>query len=212
MKILFCEQGSGEWVSARAGLVTASEVDALVTSKFEARTGEGPKTYLYKKLCERVIGFSGSSGGTFSMEQGKIGESMGIPWYEFEHNVNVKRVGFCVSDDGKIGCSPDGLVGEDGGVELKCPAPEKHMAYLLDQKTPNEYLPQVHMSMYVTGRKWWDFVSYNPHLPKLVVRVVRDEAICAALDKVLKDFVAKLDDAEKRLRGMMESKMRGRAD
>lgn len=210
MKTLLFSQGSTEWNMARAGVITASEIDALITPKFEARTGEGVKTYLYRKASERIMGYSGESGGggSFAMEQGNILEKIAIPWYEFRRNVSVTRVGFCVSDDSKIGCSPDGLVGDLLGLEIKCPTPPTHCKYLIEQRVPPEYLPQVHMSMFVTGRPEWEFVSYSPFLPALVVRVLRDEGIQKAIGETLAKFIPMLDEAENRIRQMMPKQSR----
>lgn len=205
MKTLNCKQGSTEWHLARAGVVTASEVDSLVTPKFEPRTGEGVKTYLYRKACERIMGppVEGPGGGTFAMDQGNVLEKIAIPWYEFRYNVAVDRVGLCLSDDGKVGCSPDGLIGDLQGLEIKCPTPPTHCQYLLEQRVPPDYLPQVHMCMFVTGRTEWTFVSYSPYLPPLVVTVLRDEAIQTVLRDTLAKFTAQVDASEKQIRAMM---------
>ena len=205
MKTLACKQGSTEWALARAGVVTASEVDALVTPRFEPRTGEGVKTYLYRKAAERIMGppVEGPGGGTYAMDQGNVLEKIAIPWYEFRYGVTVNRVGFCLSDDGKTGCSPDGLVGDLRGLEIKCPTPPTHCRYLLEQRVPPEYLPQIHMSMLVTGRTEWTFVSYSPYLPALVVTLLRDDAIQTVLRETLSKFTAQVDEAETRIRAMM---------
>jgi hypothetical protein len=203
MKILTCKQGSTEWALARAGVVSASEADALFTPLFKPREGEGVKSYLYRKAAERIMGPSVDQGGTFAMEQGSVLEKLALPWYEFKYGVTVDRVGFCVSDDGKVGCSPDGLIGEQCGMEIKCPTAPVHCRYLLEQRVPLDYLPQVHFSMYVTGRPEWVFVSYSPYLPPLVVHVLRDEVIQNVIRETLAKFIPQLDDAENRIRGIM---------
>src|SRR5882757_11245793 len=123
MKTLTCKQGSSEWAAARLGVVTASEIDALVSPTWKIRTGQGVDTYLYRKLAEKVMGYAGDGGGTFAMDQGNIIEKIAIPYYAFTYNVDVKTVGFCLSDDGRIGCSPDGLIGDFSGIEIKSPQP-----------------------------------------------------------------------------------------
>jgi hypothetical protein len=209
MKTLTCPQGSTEWALARAGVVTASDADALVSPKWEVRKGQGVRTYLHEKLAGRVMGWEGDGGGTHAMDQGRVMETMARPWYSFQFGVDIKEVGFCLSDDGKIGCSPDGLIGEDSGIEIKCPTSPKHLQHLLGQKVPDEYLAQVHFSMYVTGRPSWVFVSYNPHLPPLVVKAVRSPEADAAFDAALKEFIPALDAAEVRVRSMMEHGQKG---
>ena len=202
MKIIDCEQGSSKWFTARCGVVTASEIDALVTPSFAPRKGQGVETYFYRKLAEKVMGYSQESLNTFNMSQGQIVEKIARPWYAFDQGVKVDTVGFCLSDDRRCGASPDGLVGEDGGLEIKAPTPPVHLSYLFAGKVPDDYLPQVHFSLWVTKRKWWDFVSYNTDLPPLVVRVYPDEAICAALESVLAGFLARLDAAHARIMEM----------
>jgi hypothetical protein len=194
MKTHDCKQGSSEWSQLRLGRPTASDFDQLVTPEWKIRTGQMPETYLYQKLCERILGYSPRDAvGTFEMGQGIILESEARPWYEFTRDVRVQTPGFCTTDDGRIGCSPDGLIGEDGGLEVKCPQPERALRYLLDGGVPKEYLPQVHGSMLVTGRPWWDFLSYSRQFPALVVRVERDERIQAVLADALGAFLYKFD-------------------
>lgn len=137
------------------------------------------------------------------MDQGSIMEQQAIPWFEFSRNVTVQRVGFITSDDGKMGCSPDGLIGEDEGLEIKSPQSPKHIQYLLAGVVPPDYLPQIHMSMYITGRKAWWFASYNSYLPKLLIRVERDEEIQAKLRDALTAFVANLDAHQERLNALL---------
>jgi hypothetical protein len=133
------------------------------------------------------------------MEQGSILEHEAIPWFEFAHDVAIDRVGFCTTDDGRAGCSPDGLIGEDGGIEMKCPLPHTHLKYLLAGTLPADYAAQVHGSMYVTGRKWWMFVSYSRKFPALVIRVERDEKIQEAIKTALDGFNALFDAQMERI-------------
>lgn len=203
MKTLNCKQASTEWTLARAGVVTASEADALFTSKMEPRTGEGVNSYLYRKACERIMGPPVETGGSMPMEQGNVIEKIARPWYEFRYGVTVETVGFCTTDDGKVGCSPDGLIGELCGLEIKCPTPPTHCRYLLEQRVPLDYIPQVHLSMFVTGRPEWVFVSYSPFLPALVVHVLRDDAIQNTIRETLAKFVPQIDEAEAKIRAMM---------
>ncbi len=193
MKIIECKQHTTEWAQARLGVVTASEADALLTPLFKIRTGDGPETYLHRKVCEKFLMWSGDSGGTWEMEQGNIIESIAIPWFAFQHEVNPQKVGFCVSDDGRVGCSPDALLGDDDGLEVKAPQPPTHLKYLLKGEVPPEYRVQVHFAMYVTGRPRWTFVSFSRQLPSLVVRVERDEKIQATIHEAVELFYSKFD-------------------
>lgn len=193
-------QGTSEWLILRSGIPTASEFNSLITPKFEIRKGQMPESYLAEKLAERWMG---SPLPTFhshgDMEQGKIREESARPWYEDWHKCDVKQVGFLTTDSGKVGCSPDGLIGDDGGLEIKCPSPQVHVKYLLANEVPDEYLAQVHGSMLVTGRPWWRFMSYRPKFPALVIQVNRDEEIQAKLKDALDVFIDKLDRAFDRL-------------
>ncbi len=202
MKILDCKQGSTEWSQARCGVVTASEVDAIVTPTWKPTEGKGRQTYLLTKVAEIIMGYPRQTGGSWAMDQGSVKEGSAAGWYEFTKDVAIQRVGFCLSDDGKTGCSPDALVGEDGGVEIKSPETHTHIGYLLDGTMPKIYLPQVHFSLFVTGRQWWDFVSYHPYLPKLLLRIERDEKIIAAIQVALDPFLADLAAAAARLRAL----------
>jgi hypothetical protein len=199
MKRFNVTQGTPEWHRLRRGVVTASEVDALITPEWRARTGEGVRTYLCQKLAERLMAPEPADaedvGGapSWAADQGHVLEEMALPWFEFETGLHVERVGFCLSDDGQIGCSPDGLIGEDSGIETKCPQPANQVRYLLAGGVPKQYHAQVHFSMLVTGRPSWWFVSYSRDLPKLAVRVDRDEGIQAKLREVVAAFLDQMD-------------------
>lgn len=193
MKIHDVKQGTGEWKAVRLGIPTASEFDAIVTPEFKPRTGQTPETYLYQKLCERLLGFAPDI-NAFAMDQGAILETEAKPFYEFTYDIQIRTVGFCTSDDGRIGCSPDGLIGDDGGIEIKCPQPHTHLRYFMEGGVPKEYMAQVHGSMLVTGRPWWMFMSYSRQFPPVVLRVERDEKIQSLLRAALDSFLDKFDD------------------
>lgn len=193
MKIIACKQGTPEWFTARRGVVTASEIDSLVTPLWKARTGDGVETYRFLKLAEKLIGYAPPDVGTHAMVQGQLVESIARPWYEFTYGVKVETPGFCASDDGRIGCSPDGLIGDDCGLELKCPQPPTHLKYLIGGCVPPHYLAQVHFSMLVTGRPRWIFASYSRQFPALVVEVNRDESIQQILKDALHQFFKGFD-------------------
>lgn len=125
--------------------------------------------------------------------------------FSFTQELEVNRVGFCTTDDGRIGCSPDGLIGEDGGIEIKCPQPTTHLRYLDEGKVPDQYLAQVHGSMLVTGRKWWKFLSYSRQFPPLIVHVERDEEIQTKLRAAIDPFIAKLDEGYAKIKQMKDA-------
>jgi hypothetical protein len=191
-------QNSLEWLTARAGVVTASEFDNLLTPKFEPRKGQMPETYLARKLAERWIGpLPGFN--TLDMEFGKILEEEAKPFYTLQFGEEIQSVALITSDDGKVGCSPDGLIGSDGGIEIKCPEPTNHVKHLMAGKLPDDYACQVHGSLYVTGRQWWKFMSYRRNFPPFVTVVERDTKVDGVIGEVVCAFVERLDAAYSRL-------------
>jgi len=201
MKIHECTQGQSEWLNARLCKVTASEAGEILTPEFEIRKGETPKTYLAKKLAEKALNRPIDGFSTFATENGEILEMEARAWFALEHDqYTVRQVGFIEGDDGRCGCSPDALLDEDGGLELKCPQPTNHVKYLLEGTLPKDYAVQVHFSMFVTGRPYWMFVSYRRKLPPFVLRVERDEAIMAKIQAALTAFYARFDEAMKILK------------
>lgn len=196
-------QGSVDWLNARAGIITASELDAVLSAKtWEPRDSKGVKTYVARKSAERWLGraigeLDGKTeykGG--ALEQGNIKEDTAIPWYEFLNDVKLERIGFITTDDGIFGCSPDGMFpGHTSGIEIKCPYPETQAKYLLAGGVPEEYLHQVHGCMAATGADKWHFVSYHPVLPKLSVIVSRDEWICGRIIETVRRITDQIDAA-----------------
>jgi YqaJ-like viral recombinase domain len=206
MKIHSCIQKEVEWYKLRIGKVTASECSNLLTPKWKLRDGETPKTYLCEKLAEIWQGHPLPGFTAFATEQGNILEDEALPWFRWEYDqLRVHHAGFVESDDGLSGCSPDALIGDDGGLEIKCPQAQTHVKYLLNGTLPDDYVCQVHFSMYVTGRPWWMFLSYRRKFPQFVIKVPRDEAAIAAIDKAVKKFHADLSAAKATLQRTHES-------
>lgn len=199
MKVHEVEQGSMEWMALRAGIPTASELDALLTPLWKIKTGAGPQTYLEKKLAEwwqggPLPGFSGA----FATEQGMILEQEARPWFALDHNTTIQRVGFITTDDGLFGCSPDGLLDKEG-LEIKCPEAHTHVGYLLAGVLPEDYMAQVHGGMYVTGFESWKFVSYRRHFPQLVLTVERDDKIQGQIAEALDLFQERFEEGKAKL-------------
>jgi len=150
-------------------------------------------------LCaEWFIGEPIDDGGSGFTDRGTGMEEEAARWYEFETGAKVEAAGFCLHDDHVAGCSPDRFVGADGLLEIKCPAAHTHMGYYLNG-FEDAYTLQVQGQLWVTGRKWLDKLSYHPTIPCVIVRVERDEKVIAAIDKEVRAFADKLDDARKRL-------------
>lgn len=183
-----CKQYSEDWYRVRRGVPTASEAGRIVTP---ARWQLSSQAEAY--ACELVSQEYDHDYGprdeyvTAAMRNGRILEPASRRFYEYETNRDVTEVGFCTTDDGRFGCSPDGLCGDDGGLELKNPTAATHVKWLVNGGVPSEYLPQIHFSLLVTRRKWWDFMSFYAGLPPLLVRVEPDEKT-VQLAEVLEAF------------------------
>ncbi len=208
MKIHDCQQGTLEWTKLHFGIPTASGLDNLLTPEFELRKGEMPKTYVYKKVAEKLQGrpLIDLSASSFMLEQGMIIEEEARPWYALEYDKKIKQVGFITTDDGRFGCSPDGLIdaydktdGYQCGLEIKSPAAHTHVKYLVNGALPKEYVAQVYGSMFVTGFKKWIFVSYRRGFPALVLEIQRDEKAMSAIARAIDSFHAEFDLAMQRI-------------
>jgi hypothetical protein len=198
------EQGSDSWKALRLGVVTGSEFDNILTPK-ELKPAKGT-AYLNRLVAEILTGESQDDfdGNAFT-DRGTAMEDEARRWYAFDRGVALTRVGFITRDDGRVGVSPDSLVGEDGGLEIKCPGAKAHVGYALDHRTlVTAYRGQVQASLYITGRKWWDLLSYNPGFEKLVVRCVPDAEYLAALVPALDAFLARIDAAVAQLRPSLD--------
>ena len=192
-----CEQRSLEWHTLRTGIITASSFDKIVTPK--GKLSEQHKKHLIVLVTEWWLGCQLDTPETNYMEIGTDREPESVASYEFETGRETSEIGFVSSDDGMIGCSPDRLVGESGILELKNPAAQTHMGYLLSRAIEDEYKPQLQGNLYVCQRDWIDVQSYYPALPSVIIRVVRDEEYIATLSDALAKFVDLLLEARLRL-------------
>ena len=173
LKILQADQGTQEWLDARLGCPSASQFCKLVTTA--GKPSASADDYISELIAERITGEREPIYVNEWMQRGTELEPEARATYEFIHGVDVEEVGFILDDSGEFGCSPDGLVGEDGGVEFKCPAPKNHIAWSRKGVCPSKHYAQVQGCLYITGRKWWDFMSYHPDMKPFIVRVERDE-------------------------------------
>ncbi len=197
MKILEFEQRSPEWFSARCGIPTASGFDKIVTST-GAQSKQRTK-YMWQLAGERICKIAEESYQNAAMLRGIETEAEAKNFYEFTTGETVQPVGFCLSDCGTFGASPDGLVGEDGIIEIKCPMLATCVGYLLDGTLPTEYYQQTQGQLLVTGRKWSDFISYYPGIRPLLIRVNRDEEFISKLAAELKLFTEELTQIVSRI-------------
>ena len=199
MITLDIEQGTEEWSKARLGIPTASCFDKIVTTKGEP--SKQAQKYMWQLAAEKITGMSEDGFRSGWTQRGNDVEAEAREFYELLNNCEVQRVGVCYrNEDKKFSCSPDGLIGEDGGLEIKCPSASVHIGYLLDGKLPTEYFTQVQGNLFITGRQWWDFVSYSPGIKPLIVRVSPDKEFISKLATSLDNFCNELEKITERLR------------
>lgn len=189
-RVIDCEQGSEAWFEARLGLPTASEFSTILAKGKDGGSSVTRRTYLLKLAGEILTSRPMESYSNPHMERGKEQEDEARQAYELMKDIDCQRVGFIVNGD--KGCSPDSLIGEDGGLEIKTALPHIQVDRLLKGDLPPEHRAQVQGSMWVAERQWWDFVSYCPGLPLLIVRVPRDDGYIATLSGAVSAFNVEL--------------------
>lgn len=172
-------QGTAEWLAARAGLITASRIADMMA---KTKTGESASRANYRAqlVAERLTGKPQESFTNAAMQWGTDQEPMARSAYEIRHGVMIEQVGLIHHPSIHMsGASPDGLIGDEGLIEIKCPNTATHIEYAVSGKPPTKYELQMLWQMECTGRKWCDFVSYDPRMPEdmqlFIVRLDRDE-------------------------------------
>ena len=191
------EQGSDAWFNIRIGKVTASRV-ADVLAKTKTGYSTTRDNYMAQLVCERLTGQKGESFTNAAMQHGTETEPLARAAYEALRDVLVDEVGFVSHPTIEMsGASPDGLVGEDGLIEIKCPNTATHIETLLSETVPNKYYTQMQFQLSCTGRKWCDFVSFDNRLPSelqmFVKRVPRDDVYIRLIEDEIVKFLGELD-------------------
>lgn len=197
MKIIECVQNSPEWFAARLGKPSASNFDQIITTKGEP--SKQRTKYLYRLAGERVAGKAEETYQNANMLCGVEMEKEARELYQIMTDEEVVQVGFCTDDEGKYGASPDSLVGDKGGLEIKCPLMSTHVGYLIEGTLPTDYFTQVQGNLLVTGREWWIFESYYPAIKPFIIKVERDEKFIKALKIELEIFVQELETIVKKI-------------
>lgn len=206
-----CDQGTAEWLAVRLGKATASRIADIV-----AKTKSGPSAsranYRAQLIAERLTGTPGDSFTNAAMQWGTDTEAEAREAYCRHNLCEVVEVGF--ADHPTIamsGASPDGLVGEDGLVEIKCPNTATHIDTLLSKAIPSKYVKQMMWQMACTGRAWCDFATYDPRLPEtmrlLVIRLHRDDAMIAEIEAEVAAFLTEVDETVAALRAAFETQL-----
>ncbi len=191
------EQGSQEWLDLHVGIPTASRFDKLVTPK-TMKPSTQRRVLVHQLVAEQMTGEVMNDGLTTQfMQRGLKQEGQARNDYAFEHDVDVEQVGFVLTDDELAGGSPDGLIGIDGGLEIKVPSPTKHVSYMLDPLSlMADYRHQLQGYLWVCDREWWDILSWNRPggMPDVLQRVERDEEYIAVLAEAVGQVAAEVDE------------------
>lgn len=197
MRRLDLEQGSPEWLAARCGSLGASAVHEAV-ARTKSGWGASRANCQTRLIVERLTGQPQDTYVNAAMQHGIDTEPEARAAYEFERDVDVELVGLVLHPelDGTH-ASPDGLVGADGMLEIKCPQPAAHLDFLLTGKVPDKYIIQMQWQMRCCDRQWCDFASYSPVFPETMrlrrIRVPRDDERIAALEKDVAVFLSELN-------------------
>lgn len=188
MKIITdLKQGSEEWLAIRLGKFTGTNGQAIATN------GKGLETLVFEKVAERMTGKGKPQYTNEDIERGNELEEMARNSYELESGNLVKQVGFIELDE-FTGCSPDGLINEDGMVEFKCKNDANYVRFLYDQKVDPDHNWQIQFNLMVSGREWCDYVIFNENFTKTtqIIRINRNETEIAKLKAGLLTGIAQV--------------------
>jgi YqaJ-like viral recombinase domain len=193
-----CEQGSELWLQARCGIVTASRcADVIATTK----KGEGAarRDYRSELMVEILTGQPYPRYVSQEMQWGIDQEPFARAAYELQRDLLVETCGFILHQDiARFGASPDGLVGDDGLIQIKCPTTRTHLGWMLAGKVPVEHCWQMMGEMSCTGRAWCDFVSFDPRLPQhlqlFVRRFERNDSLIEQLETEVVHFNGEIEE------------------
>lgn len=180
------EQRSAEWYRVRLGIPTASEMDRIITPG--GKPSKQAVGYMNRLLAEWVLGEPLEHEQTHWMEWGQDHEAAAVKAFEFQSGLETSEVGFVTLDNGMAGCSPDRLVGECGTLELKCPAPQTQISYLLDESVADEYMIQVQAQLWICEREKSWVASYHPKLTPVILEIPRDEDLISKIACAVNQF------------------------
>lgn len=195
MEVLNINQRTDEWFSVRSGIPTASGFEKILSGTGKAST----QSALYlRELVAEANGWQKPRFGSYAMDRGTELEPRAVAYYEFMTGEETEEVGFLLSECGRYGVSPDAMVGDRGGLEVKCPLPPAQITYLEAGKLPTKYRPQVYGTLHLTKLEFWDFFSFHPDYDPLLIRVENtDEEYLAWVEKwepALEKFLKKLGE------------------
>lgn len=192
LEIIDCEQGSPEWFKHRMGIVTASEFATVMAKGREGGDSKTRRKYMLTLIGEQLTGEPHESFTNKHMERGNEMEAEARSYYAFMADAEPVKVGFLKR--GRVGCSPDSLIGENGMHEIKTKQPHLHLEVLIADKLPPEHVAQCQGALWVAGREWIDFQSYWPRMPPFIKRAYRDEAYIKKIEQSVNDFLSEMDE------------------
>lgn len=198
-------QGSEIWQKeARCGKVTASKITDIMAKLKSGKPAAGRTTYMGQLIAERLTGVKSDGFSNAAMQWGTETEPQAIAAYAYLREVDVERIAFMDHPTIEFaGMSPDGLVGEDGLLEIKCPNTATHIDFLISKAIPKKYQDQMQWQMACSGRKWCDYMSFDPrmpeHLNKLIIRVDRDDKYIQEMEIEVIKFNSEIDEKLKTL-------------
>lgn len=190
-------QGSDEWLAARCGTLTASEMKLILTPTLKVADNEKTRAHVWELLAQRLTGYVEPNYVGEEMLRGMDDEILARDLYSKKY-APVQEAGFITNDRWgfTLGCSPDGLVRSDGGIEIKSRRQKFQVQTIAEGAMPDDFALQVQTCLLVTERSWWDFISYSGGLPMVTIRVLPDERVQAAIIEAAGAFEARI--AEKR--------------
>jgi hypothetical protein len=189
------EQGTPEWHDLRRGVLTSTAIRTLITPTGKLADNDKTRAHVYEVAAQRITGRTEDNYMSFDMMRGHVEEILARDLYSHTYEP-VTQCGFITNDSlgFTVGYSPDGLAGEDGVIEIKSAKAKIQVQRIADGAMPTEHIAQVQTGLWVTGRKWCDFISYSNGMAMMVVRVNADPAYHALIEQAAQAFEAKVSE------------------
>ena len=193
------EQRSDAWYKARLGNPGASEFSNIITS--EGNLSKSRENFMFRLAAEKIRGKSDEAFQSEAMVNGQAKEEEARIFFQLIQHIKIKKVGMIYKDRQKLfHTSPDGLIGSDSGIEIKCPLAKTQAKYLIEKKLPTQFFVQIQGNLYVSERKYWWFMSYCDSMKPLLIRVERDKKFISILHIQLIKFCAELREIIKKIK------------
>lgn len=194
MKVIDCTQGSIEWIAARVGRVTASNMEKIISPTGKEST-QADK-YMNRLIAELITGENEESfRGNADTQRGNEYEQEAVDYYAALKECEPQPIGFCMTDDGFVGASPDRFIDEDGMLEIKTGLGHIFVESARNEKLEQEHRPQTQCGLYVTGRLWVDTMLYHPRMPKqIIIRSTRNEPYIQSMKVMLETFRTRMQE------------------